>query len=231
MSATTPTPIESMKSIALSLFAVLGMATAHGQAPVPGTTATLLFESTITTENAATTVPAPSGGTRSTFTTSSVRYINRDILEAMRIASLLDGTLTGWTLNRLATANGVGNIYATKPGKVAVPVPANLLTQPVNQGTATTGTVVTPTTGAPKPNLIRRAYATLNIRNGASTGTGTQVLKWTTFRSGATTAVVETRTDNFTVAGRSATGVGIIGGSYRVVTPKPVNLAPLLPVP
>jgi len=218
-----------MKSITMSLFAILGMAAAHGQSPVPGTTAAVLFESTITTENAPATVPIPTGGTRSTLTTSSVRYINRDILEAMRIASLLDGTLTGWTINRLANANGVGALYATKPGKVAVPVPANLLTQPVNQGTATIGTIVTPTTGAPKPNLIRRGYATLNVRNGPSSASGTQVLKWTTFRSGTTTAVVESRTDTFTVTGRSAAGVGIIAGSYRVVSPKPVNLAPLLP--
>lgn len=218
-----------MKSIAMSLFAVLGMAVSHGQSPVPGTTSTVLFESTITTENAPTTVPLPTGGTRSTLSSSAVRFINRDILEAMRIASLLDGTLTGWTISRLATANGVGALYATKPGKVAVPVPANLLSQPVNQGTASSGTIVAPASGAPKPNVIRRAYATLNVRNGPSSASGTQVLKWTTFRAGATTAVVESRTDTFTVTGRSATGVGIIAGSYRVTSPKPVNLAPLLP--
>lgn len=220
-----------MKLLTIPLFALAGLVTAAGQtAPKPGTIAPVLFESTITTQNAPSVVNLPGGGgTRSTLTTSAVRYINRDILEAMRVGSLLDGTLTGWTLSRLANPAGVGNIYATKAGKAAVAVPANLLTQPVVQGSATTGTVVTPTTGAPKPNLVRRAYSTLDVRGGASSGTGVQVLKWATFRSGSTTTIVATQTDNYNVSGKSGTGTGIVSGSYRVTTPKPADLTTLLP--
>lgn len=219
-----------MKSLIIPLFALAGLSTAGAQAVKPGTVSPLLFEATITTQNAPTVVNLPGGGgTRSTFTTSAVRFINRDILEAMRVGSLLDGTLTGWTLSRLANPAGVGNIYATKAGKAAVAVPANLLTQPVVQGSATTGSQVTPTTGSPKPNLTRRAYSTLDVRGGASSGTGIQVLKWATFRSGTTTTVVATQTDNYNVSGKSGTGVGIVSGSYRVTTPKPADLSTLLP--
>ncbi len=223
--------IQPMKFLTIPLFALLGLATAPGQTvPKPGTISPVLFESTITTQNAPAVVNLPGGGgTRSTLTTSAVRYINRDILEAMRIASLLDGTLTGWTLSRLANPAGVGNLYATKAGKAAVAVPANLLTQPVVEGSASTGSIVTPTTGTPKPNVSRRAYVTLNIRNGASSGFGIQTLKWSTFRSGTTNTVVTLQTDNFNVNGKSGTGTGIIAGSYRTQAPKPADLAPLLP--
>lgn len=219
-----------MKILTLPLFALFGLSSAGAQSVKPGTVSPLLFEATITTQNAPTVVNLPGGGgTRSTFTTSAVRLINRDILEAMRVASLLDGTLTGWTLSRLANPAGVGNIYATKAGKAAVAVPANLLTQPVVQGSAATGTVVTPTTGAAKPNLVRRAYSTLDVRGGASSGTGVQVLKWATFRSGTTSTVVATQTDNYSVSGKSGTGTGIVSGSYRVTVPKPADLTTLLP--
>jgi hypothetical protein len=220
-----------MKSLTIPLFVLLGLGSASAQTVAkPGTVSPVLFESTITTQNAPTVVNLPNGGgTRSTLTTSAVRYINRDILEAMRIASLLDGTLTGWTLSRLANPAGVGNLYATKAGKAAVAVPANLLTQPVVEGSAATGSIVTPTTGTPKPNLSRRVYVTLNIRNGASSGFGIQTLKWSTFRSGSTSTVVTTQTDNFSVSGKSGTGTGIISGSFRTVSPKPSDLSSLLP--
>ncbi len=221
--------IRFMKSLVFPCLAALGLATAHGQSK-PGSISPLLFESTITTENAPTVVQLPNnGGTRSTLTVSSVRFINRDILEAMRVGSLLDGTLTGWTLNRLANPAGVGNLYATKPGKTAVLVPATLLTQPVVQGTATTGNLVTPTTGLPKPNLYRRVYATLAVRNGASSAAGSQVLKFGTFRSGTTSTIVATQTDVLNVSGKSGTGAGIIGGSYRIQRCTPTDLAPLIP--
>ena len=221
-----------MKSLVFPVFSLLACAAAQAQSAKPGTIATLLFESTITTENTPSTVNLPGGGgTRTSYTTSAVRYINRDILEAMRVASLLDGTLTGWTLSRLANPAGAGNLYATKPGKAAVPVPANLLTEPVVQGSATTGTVITPAGEAPKPNLLRRAHVSLDVRGGAGTGFGIQSLKWTTFRSGTTSTVVATRTDNYNVTGKSGTGTGIVTGSYRTVVPKATDLSTLLPGP
>lgn len=220
-----------MKFHILPILGVLAMSNAHGQAVKPGTINPLLFEATITTENAPTEVNIPGGGgKRKTYTTSSVRFLSRDILEAMRVASLLDGTIVGWSLNRVASANGVGNIYALKNGKTAVAVPANLLTQPVNQGTATTGNEVVPTTGATKPNLIRKAYATLNVRAGASSATGSQTLKFATVKNGATNTIVATQVDNFTVAGKAGgAATGIISGTYRTQRTLLANLTPFFP--
>lgn len=203
-----------MKFLAFPLLGLLATATAHAQIK-PGSVAPLLFEATITTENAPTTSPQPGGAVRKTYTTTSVRFINRDILEAMRVGSLLDGTLQGWTLARVAGVNGVGNIYALKTGKTAVAVPATLLTQPVNQGTATTGNEIVPATGSSKPNLLRRAYATLNVRAGASSASGIQTLKFGTVKDGTTLTIVPTQVENFNVTGKSGTGVGILSGSYR----------------
>jgi hypothetical protein len=219
-----------MKSLVFPLLALAGLATAHGQTAKPGSISPVLFEATITTENPPTTTNVQ-GGVRKTFTTSSVRYINRDILEAMRQANLLDGTLTGWTIQRLADPNGVGNIYATKAGKAAVLVPAALLTQPVAQGTATTGTEFTPTGAAPKPNLFRRTHANLTVKNGASTGFGSQAIKTGSFKSGTTTTQVQLMTENFNVTGKVGTGTGIVTGSYRTANPRPADLSTLLPAP
>lgn len=206
--------IRFMKFLAFPLLGLLATATAHAQIKL-GSVSPLLFESTITTEKTPTSTPQPGGAVRKTYTTTAVRFINRDILEAMRVGSLLDGTLQGWTLARVAGVNGVGNIYALKNGKTAVAVPATLLTQPVNQGTATTGNEIVPATGASKPNLTRRAYATLNVRAGASSAAGTQTLKFANVKSGTTVTVVPTQVENFSITGKSGTGVGIVSGSYR----------------
>ena len=211
-----------MKSFVYPLIAIAGLATAYGQQP--GSSATVLFEATITTENAPTTANVQ-GGVRKTFTTSSVRYINRDILEAMRVGGLLDNVLTGWTIQRLSDPDGVGNIYAVKAGKTAVPVPAILLTQPVAQGTARTGTEFTPTGGTVKPNLFSRTYATLNVKNGATAAFGSQATKSGTFKSGNTTTTVQLLTENYNITGKAGTGVGIVTGSYRTAAPKAINLA------
>lgn len=218
-----------MKSIVFPILGLLGLAAANAQTVKPGSVSPLLFESTITTENAPTNTPLPGGAVRRAFTTSSVRFVNRDILEAMRVATLLDGVLVGWTLVRAGDANGVGNIYAIKPGKAAVAVPANLLTQPVALGTATTGVSVIPATGPAKPNLIRRTYASLNVRGSASTAAGTQLLKFGTLKVGTTLNIVNTQTDNFNVTGKSPTGTGIIAGSYRTLRPSILNLTPFFP--
>ena len=219
-----------MKSFVYPLIAVAGLATAHAQTARPGSSATVLFEATITTENAPTTANVQ-GGVRKTYTTSSVRYINRDILEAMRVGGLLDNVLTGWTIQRLSDPDGEGNIYAVKAGKTAVAVPTTLLTQPVAQGTARTGTEFTPTGQATKPNLFSRTYATLNVKNGATAAFGSQATKSGTFKSGSTSTTVQLLTENYNITGKAGTGVGIVTGSYRTAAPKAVNLAPLLPLP
>ena len=217
-----------MKSIVFTILGLVGIATAQAQSK-PGSISPLLFESTITTQNTPVDQNLPGGAKRRTFTTTSMRFINRDILEAMRTATLLDGTIAGWTLARIADAAGVGNVYAIKPGKTAVAVPANLLTQPVAQGTATVGNTIIPATGAERPNLIRRTYATLDVRQGASTAAGTQTLKFGTLKIGTTNHVVATQIDNFGVTGKSGTGTGIISGSYRTARPQLTNLIALFP--
>jgi hypothetical protein len=217
-----------MKSIVFSILGLLGVATAQAQSK-PGSISPLLFEATITTENAPVDQNLPGGAKRRVFTTSSVRFINRDILEAMRAGSLLDGTLAGWTLARVANESGVGNLYAIKPGKTAVAVPANLLTPPVAQGTATVGSSIIPAAGAQRPNLIRRTYASLNVRQGASTAAGVQNLKFGTLKIGTTNHIVATQVDNFGVTGKSGTGTGIISGSYRTLRPQLSNLIGLFP--
>ncbi len=219
-----------MKFTILPIAGLLAMASAHGQNTVkPGTINPLIFEATITTENTPTETNLPGGAKRKKYTTSAVRFGNRDILEAMRVASLLDGTLTGWVLYRAAGANGAGNLYALKAGKTAVAVPANLLTHPANQGTASTGTEVVPATGTGRPNLKRKVYATLNVRAGASSATGTQVLNSAVVNTGGNGTVVITQTDSLTVQGRSGTGTGILTGKYRTQRARIVNLTPFFP--
>lgn len=212
-----------------TILGLLGIAASAQAQSKPGSISPLLFESTITTQNAPVDQNLPQGAKRRIFSTTSVRFINRDIIEAMRAATLLDGTILGWTLVRAADANGVGNLYAIKPGKTAVAVPANLLTQPAEQGSATTGSSIIPATGAPRPNLIRRTYATLNVRQGASTAAGTQTLKFGLLQIGTTQHVVATQMDHFGITGKSFTGVGIISGTYRTLRPQVSNLITLFP--
>lgn len=217
-----------MKPFVFPLLAIAGLATAHGQNAKPGSASPVLFEATFTVENPPITANVQ-GGVRKTFTTTSLRYINRDILEIMRGANLLDGTLTGWMIQRLASPDGTGNIYATKAGKPAVPIPAALLTQPVAQGTATTGTEFTPAGGVAKPDLFRRAHANLTVKNGASTGFGSQTVKPGTFKSGTTVTPIQLRTESFVITGKTGTGTGIVTGSYRTSNCRPADLSVLLP--
>ncbi|WP_035605662.1 hypothetical protein [Haloferula sp. BvORR071] len=218
------------KSIIIPLLGLLGTAAAHAQAaPKPGSISPLLFEATITTENAPQDQNLPQGSKRRTFTVNSVRLVNRDILEAMRTAPLLDGTITGWSIARVADANGVGNLYAIKAGKTAVAVPANLLSQPVAQGTATTGSSIIPATGPARPNLIRKTYATMAVKQGSSTAAGTQTIKFGTLKIGTTNHVIQTQIDNFNITGDSFTGQGIIAGTYRTQRPALGNLIALFP--
>lgn len=217
-----------MKFLVFPLLGLLGIASANAQAK-PGSLTPLLFEATVTTEKAPVDVNLPNGAKRRVFGTNAVRLVNRDILEAMRIAALLDGSIAGWTLVRAADAANAGNIYAVKAGKPAVAVPANLLTQPAVQGTATTGSTIIPATGAQRPNLIRKIYATLNVQNGASSANGTRILKFGTLPIGATNHIIATQVDNFTINGKTATGNGIITGSYRMQRPALGNLNVLFP--
>lgn len=217
-----------MKSIVFTIFGLLGIATVQAQSK-PGSISPLLFEATIVTQNAPIDQNLPNGAKRRTFTTTGLRFVNRDILEGMRAAALLDGTIQGWLLARIANEAGVGNLYAIKKGKTAVAVPATLLTQPAPQGTATVGTTFIPAAGAEQPNLIRRTYATLDVRQGASNAAGVQTLKFGNLRIGTTTHVVATQIDNFNVIGKSGTGTGIISGTYRTARPQLANLIAFFP--
>jgi hypothetical protein len=217
-----------MKSFVFTISALLGIASAQAQSK-PGSISPLVFSATITTQNAPIDQNLPNGAKRRLFTTSAVRFTNREILEGMRAAALLDNSIQGWSLARIANPAGVGNLYAIKQGKTAVAVPATLLTQPAVQGSATTGNSFIPATGAEQPNLVRRSYATLDVRQGASSAAGTQTLKFGNLRIGTTTTVVATQADNFNVYGKSNTGVGIVSGTYRTARPQLANLIALFP--
>jgi len=217
-----------MKFAIFPLLGLFGIATASAQSK-PGSITPLLFEATVSTEKATVDVPLPNGAKRRVYGINTTRLINRDILEAMRIAALLDGNIAGWTLVRAADAANAGNLYAVKAGKTAVAVPANLLTQPAVQGTATTGSTIIPATGAQRPNLVRKVYATMNIQQGASSATGTQTLKFGTLPIGATNHIIATQVDNLTVNGKTATGNGVITGKYRMQRPGLGNLITFFP--
>ena len=218
-----------MKSIVFPLLGLLGIAATANAQSKPGSITPLLFEATVTTEKTPVDVNLPQGAKRRIFGTNTVRLINRDILEAMRIGALLDGTIVGWSLFRAADAANAGNIYAIKAGKAAVAVPANLLTQPAVQGTATTGSTIIPATGAQRPNLVRKIYATLNVQQGASSAAGTQTLKFGTLPIGGTNHIIATQVDNLTINGKTATGNGVISGRYRMARPALGNLTVFFP--
>lgn len=217
-----------MKFAILSFALGSGAAFAQTPAVKPGTIATVSLSATIATESVVT-QNLSGGAKRKTYTTGTVRLLSRDILEAMRTASLLDGNIKGWTLSRLANTSDVGNLYATKAGKTAVAVPATLLTQPVVQSYASTGTVITPATGAETVKLKRQAYATLTVRGGASNAAGNQKLVGGGVKIGSQVTPVLLRSESYSLIGKAATGNSVIGGTYTTSQSSPINLTPLLP--
>jgi len=219
-----------MKSSILA-FALLAVATtAYGQAAKPGATGPIALQATLVTESAPVLQALPNGGTKKTYAVTSVRYTNREVLDAMRLAALLDGTISGWTLARFTDANDVGNLYAVKSGKTAVAVPTTLLTQPVVQGHADSGTLTKSTANSPElPNLSRRAYVSLTVKGGACTSAGLQNLGAAGLKTGATTTPVITHTESFDIAGKGSSGNSIVTGTYKIQRSVPVNLAPFFP--
>ena len=67
------------------------------------------------------------------------------------------------------------------------------------------------------------------MKNGASTGFGSQAIKTGNFKAGTTTTQVQLKAENFNVTGKSGTGTGIVTGSYRATNPRPADLSVLLP--
>jgi len=219
-----------MKSIILVTAGVLGAASAYGQTVKPGANAPIAVSTTVVTEGAPVTQQLPNGGTKKTYAVTSARFTNREILDAMRAANLLDGTISGWVLTRFTNANDVGNIYAAKQGKAAVAVPTSLLTQPVVQGKADSGTLTKNTSNSPElPSLTRRAYATLTFKGGAGSAIGTQTLKSATLKIGDSSNTVIARTETFDLSGKAATGNAIYTGTYKVQGANPINLTPFFP--
>ena len=158
-----------------------------------------------------------------------VRFTNREILDAMRVATLLDGTISGWQLARLANPAGVGRLYALKSGKAGVLVPANLLTDPVVTNSAATGVETAATGGSTLTNLNRKVFGTISVRGGSGNVAGSQVLKSSELKLGSTTTLVLNRTDSLTVVGKAAAANSVVTGSYRTQRPTPGDLSPSLP--
>lgn len=226
--AIKPTEHPSVKPSSLLLLGLLSAAPLHAQTAKPGTYSPVFFDSVITTQ--ATPVVTPiTGGTRTTYASTSVRFTNREILDAMRAANLLDGTISGWQIARLANPEGVGRLYATKSGKAGVLVPANLLTDPVVTNSAAAGTVATATAGGGLTNLNRRSYGTINVRGGACNVGGSQTLRSSELKIGTTTTLVLNRVDLFSIVGKAATPDSVVTGTYRIQRSAPGNLAPYLP--
>ncbi len=224
-----PTEHPSVKPAFLLLTGLLAAAPLHAQTtPKPGTATLVTFDSVITTQ--ATPVVTPvTGGTRTTYSSTSVRFTNREILDAMRAATLLDGTITGWQLARLANPAGVGRLYALKAGKAGVLVPANLLTEPVITNSASTGTETVATGGATLTNQNRKVVGTISVRGGNGNVGGGQVLKSSELKLGTTTTLVVNRSESFSVVGKASSANSVVTGTYRTQRTTPGDLAPYLP--
>jgi len=218
-----------VKPAFLLLTGLLSAAPLHAQTtPKPGTASLVFFDSVITTQ--ATPVVTPvTGGTRTTYSSTSVRFTNREILEAMRAATLLDGTISGWQLVRLANPAGVGRLYALKSGKVGVLVPANLLTEPVITNSASTGTETVATGGATLTNQNRRVFGTISVRGGTGNVGGGQGLKSSELKIGTTTTLVVNRIESYSVVGKGSSASSVVTGTYRTQRSTPGDLAPYLP--
>jgi hypothetical protein len=205
---------------AAPLFAVI--------APKPGTSTLVTFDSMITTQATPVTGPV-TGGSRTSYTSTTVRFTNREILDSMRVATLLDGTISGWQLARLANPAGVGHLYALKAGKAGVLVPATLLTEPVVTSSAAIGAETTATGGATLTNLSRKVLGTVTVRGGAGNVMGTQVLKSSELKLGTTTTLVLNRSENLTVIGKAATATSVVTGTYRTQRSISADLTTYLP--
>lgn len=223
-----PTEHPSVKPTLYLFAGLLSAASLHAQTAKPGTASLVTFDSTITTQNTPVVTPV-TGGSRTTYSSVSVRFTNREILDAMRAATLLDGTITGWQLGRLANPAGVGHLYALKSGKAAVQVPANLLTEPVVTNSAATGTETTATGGATLTNLTRKVFGTVNVRGGTGNVVGSQVLKSSSLKLGSTTTLVLNRGESLTVIGKGASANSVVTGTYRTQRSTPGDLSTYLP--
>ncbi|MGC4015938.1 MAG: hypothetical protein QM755_15645 [Luteolibacter sp.] len=219
-----------MKSFILVSAGVLAAASAHAQAVKPGSNAPVTVSATVVTEGAPVVQQLPNGGNKKTYAVTSVRFTNREILDVMRASNLLDGSVSGWIITRFTNANDVGNLYAAKQGKAAVAVPVSLLTQPVVQSKADSGTTTKNTSNSAElPSLTRRAYSTFSFNGGAGSATGTLNIKSAVLKVGDSSNTVLTRTESYDFTGKAATGNAIYTGTYKIQRANPFNLAPFFP--
>ncbi|MDB6078777.1 MAG: hypothetical protein JWO82_2524 [Akkermansiaceae bacterium] len=238
-------------TIILPCLGLLALASANAQStptPKPGTVAPAVLQATIVNETG--TTSSVTGGVRTTYTSATTRISNREILGAMAVATaasptavppvvagpaLLDGSIAGWSIARVADATGAGKLYAIKAGKAAVAVPVHLLIQPVVTGQSRVGTVVVPTTGATTTSTNAKAYGTASVLNGTASVSGTDTLKSAVLKTGTTSTVVLARTENYTIIGQRTnfTGLALAGGtvnaSFRIPRSTPTNLVTLFP--
>lgn len=217
-----------MKLGIISTISLLLLAHAQAATTKPGTVSKVQFATVITTEGTPTQASV-TGGTRTTYASTSVRFGNRELLTAMNTAKLLDNTITGWSLVRLAGVTNSGNLYAVKTGKAAVAVPANLLTQPTTVASARNGVLLTPTTGTAVPAIKAETFGTLNVKGSAASSYGKQQFAAVKLTSGSTTTVIQTQAQSVKIVGKGASASSVIEGTYSEQKPKAGDLSALLP--
>ncbi len=224
-----PTNPRSVKPVLFLLCGLLSVIPLHAQTTKPGTVTLVSFDSVITTQAAPVVTPV-TGGTRSSYSSTSVRFSNREILEAMRVANLLDGSIFGWQIGKVANPAGVGRLYALKSGKAGVLVPSSLLTEPVVTNSAALGLETSATGGGvPLTNLNRKVFGTISVRGGAGNVAGSQSLLSSQLRLGNTTSLVLNRTEVLTVMGKGATADSVVSGTYQTLRSAAGDLSPYLP--
>lgn len=219
-----------MKATILS-FALLGTGLSFAQSTTvkPGTIATVNLKVTVTTENPVIVQNLSGGAKRKLYKTTATKLLSRDILESMRTANLLDGTLKGWSLSRLADLTDKGNLYATKNGKTAVAVPATLLTQPTVQSGALSGTLTVPASGPQSGKLDQLVYSTFTVKGAPATAGGTLRLTSSQVKVNNQNTAVTLRTESYSLVGKGTTATSVISGTYGSSQSVAVNLISLLP--
>jgi len=201
-----------MKSITLLTAGLLGTASLSfgaddTPAPVVGVRSPVALQATINEDGKA-----------------AARFTNQEILTAMNADGLLDGSIKGWSLSRFTDKLDAGDIYAFKPGKPAISVPDDLLTQPAVQGrankaVATTGTGTGTGTGTTTSNVVNSfTYGAITMKDGAGTFSGTESKKTTGIKIANTAYSIIVRSETYNI-------IGTIG-YVAPVAAKPANAGP-----
>ncbi|MFD0894949.1 hypothetical protein KBB96_03960 [Luteolibacter ambystomatis] len=157
---------------------------------------------------------------------AAARFTNQEILTAMNADGLLDGSIKGWSLSRFTDDADAGDIYAFKPGKPAISIPDDLLTQPAvkgraNKAVATTGggSGGSGGSGSTTSNVVNSfTYGAISVNNGGGTFSGTESKKTTGVKIANTPYPIIVRSETYSL-------IGTIG-YVAPVAAKPANAGP-----